>query len=59
MSSTTITSESREGKVDRTKRVRTRGLTGSNSADMKWKNTFSGHDEWRRTECTAAIEPRR
>ncbi|KAJ0828763.1 hypothetical protein HanRHA438_Chr17g0840901 [Helianthus annuus] len=42
-----------------TNRVRTRGLAGSNSAAMKWKKMFSGQDVWRRTECTAAIDPRR
>jgi hypothetical protein len=26
---------------------------------MKWKKICSGHEEWRRTECTAATEPRR
>ena len=45
--------------MERTSRVKTRGLAGSNSAAMKWKNTFSRHKEWRRTECTAAMEPRR
>ena len=45
--------------MSRTSRVKTRGLAESNSAAMKWKNTFSRHKEWRRTECTAAMEPRR
>nr|GMC46187.1 hypothetical protein KK1_012206 [Ipomoea batatas]GMD25851.1 hypothetical protein KK1_012206 [Ipomoea batatas]GMD28774.1 hypothetical protein KK1_012206 [Ipomoea batatas] len=48
-----------DGKTDRTWRVRARGVTASNSAAMKWRNTCSGQDAWRRTECTAAIEPRR
>nr|GMC88081.1 hypothetical protein EUGRSUZ_K03516 [Ipomoea batatas]GME17959.1 hypothetical protein EUGRSUZ_K03516 [Ipomoea batatas]GME20725.1 hypothetical protein EUGRSUZ_K03516 [Ipomoea batatas] len=49
----------KEGKTDLTIRVRTRGLAGSNSAAMKWKKIVSGQDAWRRTECTAAIDPRR
>ena len=45
--------------LSRTSRVKTRGLVESNSVAMKWKNTFSRHEEWRRTKCTAAMEPRR
>ena len=48
-----------EDVLSQTSRVKTRGLAGSNSATMKWKNTFSGHEEWRRTKCTATMEPRR
>ena len=45
--------------MDRTMRVRSRGVAESNSAAMKWKKTWSGQEAWRRTEWTAAIEPRR
>ncbi|KAJ0432756.1 hypothetical protein HanIR_Chr17g0862711 [Helianthus annuus] len=48
-----------DGKVDLISRVKSRGVAGSNSAAMKWKKMFSGHDAWRRTEWTAAIVPRR
>ncbi|KAL2554105.1 Uncharacterized protein Fot_07724 [Forsythia ovata] len=45
--------------MDRTRQDRTRGLTGSNSAAMKCKNTLSGQEAWRSTEWTATIDPRR
>ena len=48
-----------EDVLSQTSWVKTRGLAGSNSTIMKWKNTFFGHEEWRRTECTAAMEPQR
>ena len=48
-----------EDVLSQTSRVKIRGLAGSNSATMKWKNTFSGHEEWQRTKCTATMEPRR
>lgn len=34
-------------------------MIGSDSAVMKWKKIFSGHEEWRRMEWTVAMLPRR